>query len=144
MARIYNWLLYDVAFALLPVFAAWVFSNMARRAVAERGGVEPFNSDLPEVLFFVIVLNVTAVRDIQKVTEPPHLKNTFSVLTSSQLLCAVASSILYGGVRFLRVINPEASVADLMTLSIGIAVIFFFVAALTQILITKVEEQKEG
>lgn len=144
LRRIINWFLYDVLIGIMPVGVAFVFRELAKKVLEKQWPSQPqplVDAELPEILFFIIVLNITAIRDINNLTKPIRLEGTFNILKSAQMICAVGASIFYGGLRFARFIDPNLSLPLFMYISVGIVIIFWFVAGITQVLISISEQQ---
>jgi len=129
-----NWLLFNVCFALLPLVFVWFF-----RSLVGRNTVDTIN-DFPEVLFFSLMVCATTVGDLRGLEKPARWKLILLILESALLLGAVFSAMLYGGLRFAGIINPDVSFRTwLLNCAILLTVIFFFLSLTAEILIALVD-----
>ena len=132
--RLINWFLFNVCFALLPLISVWFF-----RALAGKSAVKTID-DFPEILFFSLMVCATTVGDLRGLEKPAKWNKTFLVLESALLLGAVGSAILYGGLRFAGIINPEVSFREsLLGYSMLITILLFFLSLTSEILISLVD-----
>ena len=82
----------------------------------------------------------TTVGDLRGLEKPAKWNKTFLVLESALLLGAVGSAILYGGLRFAGIINPEVSFREsLLGYSMLITILLFFLSLTSEILISLVD-----
>jgi hypothetical protein len=129
-----NWLLFNVCFALLPLLSVWFF-----RSLLSKNAVETIN-DFPEILFFSLMVCATTVGDLRGLEKPSRWNVIFLVLESALLLGAIGSGILYGGVRFAAIINPEVTFrAELLTYSIFLTLLLFLLSLTSEILVALVD-----
>lgn len=132
--KLINWLLFNVCFALLPLISVWFF-----RALVGKSTVNTIN-DFPEILFFSLMVCATTVADLRGLEKPSKWNKTFQVLESILLLGAVGSAILYGGLRFAGIINPDVVFRErLLIYSIVVTVLLFLLSLSSEILIALVD-----
>jgi NO-binding membrane sensor protein with MHYT domain len=112
----------------------WFFRSLAGKSTVKT------IDDFPEVLFFSLMVCATTVADLRGLEKAAKWNKTFLVLESALLLGAVGSAILYGGLRFAGIINPEVSFREsLLTYSIVITVLLFVLSLTSEILISLVD-----
>lgn len=131
-----NWLLFNVCFALLPLVSVWFF-----RSLVGRNTVETIN-DYPEILFFSLMVCATTVGDLRGLEKPVRWNLSFLILESALLLGAIGSAILYGGLRFAGIINPEVEFRErLLNYAIWLTVLLFSLSVTSEILIALVDRK---
>lgn len=137
--RLVRWFTYNVIFALLPLGTMLLLRALAGKltvaAVAES----------PEILFFALMINATAVGDLTEITT--HLGGwdlTFRIFGSALLLGAVCSAILYGCLVYDSVVGPGSATfrAQLLSVSIWLAIVFFVLSTIVEALIGRIEGKK--
>jgi len=135
--KLINWLLFNVGFALLPLISVWFF-----RGLVGRSAVSTLN-DFPEVLFFSLMVCATTVADLRALEKASRWTQTFLIKESILLLGAIGSAILYGGLRFAAIMNPEVLFRErLLIYSVVVTVLLFFLSLTSEILIAFVDYQK--
>lgn len=102
-SAVIHWLTYSVVFALLPVAI-----SVTLRGLAGKLSLNDLSSS-PELLFFAIMLNATALGDLSEVAPGIGSETLYRVLHSALLLCALVSAIFYGCLVFesvFQIANP--------------------------------------
>lgn len=122
-------------FALLPLGA-----GLLLRALAGKFTTETL-ANSPEILFFSLMVSATALGDLSELAEPLGWDLTIRVLRSALFLGAMFSAILYGSFLYDRVIGPgsEGFRLRLLQVSAWLAVVFFTVSTIAEILLARIE-----
>ena len=129
-----NWLVFHAIFALFPLLSVWFF-----RSLLSRTAIETIH-DFPEILFFALMVCASTVGDLRGLDRPPRWKKTFLILEAALLVGAVGSAILYGGIRFVGIMEPEVTFrTHLLTYSILLTTLLFLTSLTAQILLALVE-----
>jgi hypothetical protein len=129
ISRLYKWIIYDVIMGVTPVAMAILFRYLAN-------GDAQLDGQVPEVLFGVIVLNVTAIREITEVTSN-KFKSTFRFLIPVLIIASIIAAIVYGGIIGIKAIKPSHEVVALIRASFIMLLVFFIMALITQVMIEK-------
>ncbi|MCA9123866.1 MAG: hypothetical protein H6821_01010 [Planctomycetaceae bacterium] len=133
--RLIRWLTYSVVFALLPLV-----SSVLLRYFSNQLTIDSMTRS-PEVLFFSLMLNATALGDLADIARPKKQHElTVSLFRSALLIGAVFSGILYGSLLFGTVVgNVKAEFLQrLFTVSVVIALASFVMALVSEVFLSRV------
>ena len=124
-----NWIVFHAIFALFPLLSVWFFRSLLSKTTVESV------HDFPEILFFSLVVCASTVGDLRSVDKPKRWTITFWILEAALLIGAIGSAILYGGIRFASIINPEIGFrAQLIRQSIWLTILLFALSVTAQML----------
>lgn len=128
--RFIYWLGYNVLIASLPLIMIWVLRGLSDKPAVEQ------TSDLPEMLFFVIIACISTVSDIKTRKDVQADEIKFLILEIALIFGSVASAIVYGGIRFAVTSNPKYQIQSTAFELIFASIICLFITSLvTQIFI---------
>ena len=139
--RILRWIKYNLIFALLPLGVSIFFRTLLNKLSLES------LSNSPELLFFSIMVSATALDDISELKKiNTRLDFTIKLFGSALLFGAIWSAILYGTFLYDSLaIKTELSIRNsLFKISIYMGIALFILSTSVQIILGKIEGQKNG
>lgn len=138
--RLLRWFFFNLLFALIPLVVVLLLRWLAGRLT-----VRAMEENLSEILFFALMVSVTAAGDVVEVYRFMTKDSLVYALMMFFMLGAVFSSVLYGFFHFDLMIGTGISAfrPRLLILSSSMAAILFVVGTITQVFLGRVVELKE-
>lgn len=129
--RFAMWLLFNVFFAFIPLGIVWFFRSILNKAAIEK------NNDYPEIMFVAIMICSTALVDIIS-RKNKEIWNLFFLVSSCVIaLGLLTSTAIYGGLRFINVMNAgELVQSQSLNIAIVFTMFFAFLGIINEVLIT--------
>ena|SRR5579862_375711 len=103
---------------------------------------EPLDDASQELLFFALMVNATALSDLWDLTKPGGNRDfAIPIVRLALLLCAIASAVLYGGLRFLQVKSVAAEEFEdrLFELTLALSGVSLILAIVAEVIVAKIE-----
>lgn len=130
-SRFVRWLVFNVVFALLPLFSVWIFRLLLNKEAIER------NNDYPETLFFAIMVCATALGDVHGRNNTQKYNLMYVCLEGGLLLGAIGLAIIYGGLKLGSVLNPPLNPQiETMNLITVLIIVLCIVAIVSEVVLT--------
>jgi NO-binding membrane sensor protein with MHYT domain len=135
-SRLVRWFTFTVLFALLPLGVTILLRKLTGTFTIRA------LEDSPEILFFALMICATSLGDMQALRTAVGKDLPLLVLWSALLLGSVFSAILYGSLAYDKLVTggTEAFQQNLLSVSVLVAVIFFVLALIVQILLSRIEK----
>lgn len=129
--RILKWLIYTLAFALLPTFILLLFSLLFGLKVSD------FSAEL---LFFTIMICATSLNDIQEMKKKTNNDFVFNLFFGVCIVLIVTVSVLYGSILIVNMSNSTMQVnTNIKLFSIILSIFSGTIGLLIQIILYRTE-----
>ena len=132
--RIVRWILFSVIFGLLPIGISLLFHIILQSDIYDLKSVSC------ELLFFIIVLNATALGDVQEMTKYAKMDSLISIFFGISILFTIVAAILYGSISYENMMNGQSlDINIILHISIWLSILSSVLGLIIQILIQKIE-----
>lgn len=129
--RFIRWVIFNVLFALLPLFSVWFF-----RLLLNKGAIET-TADYPEILFFSIMVCATALSDVNGRDNVKKWNLLYLSLEGGLVLGAIALAIIYGGLKLISILDPPiVPKPETLRMIFVLITVLFITSVVSEILIT--------
>lgn len=136
--RVINWFFYNVLFALVPLLSVFFFRLLYNKPIFEAG------NDYPELLFFSLMLCATTLNDIRSEKDPKKWELPSVIMEGLLTFIIVSIAIMYGGLRYDNLINPNIQRPP--TIYNGIfymSIVVFIISIISQIILEVLPKKSE-
>ncbi len=136
--RLVRWFTYSVVFALIPIVSSVVF-----RFFAGKLSVDTISRS-PELLFFSLMINATALGDLSDVIQRRQKDLTVGLFRSAVLIGAISSAILYGGFVLETVTQAvgQSFARSVFATSIFLGIASFALGVVVQIFLGRIKQKR--
>lgn len=135
-SRILRWFFMNVVFALIPLCASISIHSFAGKLQGSSWGF------CPELLFFSVMLSVTALGDLTDTARGVGNDWLFVLACGVLALSAVWSALMYGVYLYANISGPvpQPFQGSLFTMSVCIAISVFILSAFAEILVSRIRK----